>query len=143
MTRRNRFILIVLSFVILIGFRGMAQQWFYDPFLAYFKHDYLSLPVPEIALPTYFLHLFLRYLINSIISLVILYLVFMKWSVVSFCIRFYVLAFILFGLGLFYLMYFQPDTHYLLLFYLRRFLIHPIFLLVLIPAFYIYNFKGD
>lgn len=143
MTRRNRFILIVVAFLLLIGFRGLAQQWFYDPLFNYFKNDYLTSPVPDIVIPTYFLNIFFRYLINSVISLAIIYLVFMKWSVVSFCIRFYILAFILFGLAVFILIYFQINTHYLLLFYLRRFLIHPIFILVLIPAFYIYKFRGD
>jgi exosortase F-associated protein len=140
MTRTVRLTGIIIGFLLLIGFRSLAQRWFYDPLQDYFRNDYLANPVPPVELGLYFFHLMLRYLVNTVLSLGIIYLVFMKRSVILFCIRFYIVAFFLFGLGIFAMLFLEIEAHYLLLFYLRRFLIHPIFVLVLIPAFYIYKY---
>jgi len=61
---------------------------------------------------------------------------FQKWSVIVFSIKFYTISFIILTLVFYTLLQSGFDNGYLLAFYIRRFLIHPLFVLILLPAFY-------
>ena len=77
-----------------------------------------------------------RFLLNTIISLGILYVVFKKKSVIKFSVIIYFLGY-LFLLAAFLFFVINPrQEDYYLFFNIRRFLIQPIILLVLLPAFY-------
>ncbi len=128
--------LIVVLFLLLIAIRAFSQNYFYDPFIAYFKQDYLHTAIPKVNFNSFFSNLFLRFLLNTSISLAIIYVAFYNLKIVIFAIKFYVIAFIVLGAGLFLLLKFSVVDGYLLIFYIRRFLIHPLFLLILLPAFY-------
>lgn len=129
---------IVLSLILgsfLVAVRAFENDWFYHPFIAHFKQaDYL-LSVPGFETFKLFLHLLFRYVLNSLASIFILVLVFDTRIA-----RFLTILYVLFGLLLFlaYLViiqYYLPEA-YNLFFYVRRFLIQPILLFVLIPAVY-------
>jgi exosortase F-associated protein len=126
----------------LILIRALVQPYFYDPLLDYFKHDYLNASIPELNFGTYFLNLFYRYFLNAIISLSIIYLAFYDVKSLYFSIKFYALAFVILGLMLFILLKFNVTQNYLLTFYVRRFLIQPLFVFILLPAFYYQELKG-
>lgn len=136
MRKSVRIGLIIVLFLMLILIRAIVQPYFYDPLLDFFKHDYLNASIPELDLGTYFLNIFYRYFLNSVISLAIIYLVFNDVKALHFSIKFYVLAFLALSLMLFILLKFNVTQNYLFTFYVRRFLIQPLFVFILLLAFY-------
>ena len=136
-------ILTTIFIVICFGLiRAFESQLFYDPFLEYFELDFKNLPFPQVDLFKLFCGLFLRFFLNSILSLVLIYALFKDKEILKFSTFLYVFFMvILFVLFLVILNYF-PDGNWLL-FYVRRFIIQPIFVLLFIPAFYYQqlNFK--
>lgn len=142
MSKSVRILLIIALFMMLILIRALVQPYFYDPLLDFFKHDYLNASIPELDFGAYFLNIFYRYALNTIISLVLIYLVFDDVKSLYFSIKFYVLAFVVLSLVLFILLKFNVTQNYLLTFYVRRFLIQPLFVFILLPAFYYQKVKG-
>ncbi|MHB1106820.1 MAG: exosortase F system-associated membrane protein [Lutibacter sp.] len=141
MRKSVRILLIVVLFLMLILIRAFLQPYFYDPLLDYFKHDYLNASIPELDFSAYFLNIFYRYFLNTIISLAIIYLVFKDVKALYFSVKFYLLAFVVLSLMLFVLLKFNVTQNYLLTFYVRRFLIQPMFVFILLPAFYYQKLK--
>ncbi len=92
--------------------------------------------MPVFVMSKLFLNILLRYLLNFAFSLVILYVAFQKRSVIQFSIKFYAITFVVFMLVFYILIQTDFSKGYLLAFYIRRFLIHPLLVLVLLPAFY-------
>lgn len=136
MKKGVRFILVLGILVILIVIRGYIAPFFYDPLHAYFKNDYLHASIPTIEFNRYFLNLFYRYFLNAIVSWVLIYVVFSNLKLIRFAIQFYLVAFVVLSLTLYLILKFQFTDGYMLLFYIRRFLIHPLFVFILLPAFY-------
>ena len=141
MKKQIRIILIILLFLILVLVRGVIEPHFYDPLIPYFKNEYLYSSIPDLKIGKYFLNIFYRYAINSIISLAIIHLFFMNMKTLKFSIKIYLLAFLILCLGLFVLLKYNLIDGYLLIFYVRRFLIQPLLLLILLPAFYFQKLK--
>ncbi|MBJ2173358.1 exosortase F system-associated protein [Aureibaculum sp. A20] len=136
MSRAVKYILVFLLFTMLVLVRAFQKHLFYDPFIHYFASDFLAKPIPEYNTFKLFASLFMRYLINTIISLAIIYVIFRKKGLVKFSIKFFTAAFIFLGIFYFILLQMEMLDGYLLTFYIRRFLVHPIFVLILVPAFY-------
>ncbi|MCK0132029.1 exosortase F system-associated protein [Flavobacteriaceae bacterium F08102] len=131
-----RIALIGILFVLLIVVRAYGAQLFYDPFIEYFHDDYLHKAMPAYSMFKLFLNIFLRYFLNTMISLGIIYLAFQKIGLVKFSIKFYAIAFVVLGFAYFVLLKIGMLNGHLFAFYVRRFLIHPVFVLILLPAFY-------
>lgn len=128
--------LIIGLFFMLILVRAFAPKLFYDPFIQYFQNDYLYKAIPVFVTSKLFLNIFFRYSLNLVFSLAILYVAFQKWSVIKFSIKFYTISFIILTSAFYLLLQYGFENGYLLAFYIRRFLIHPLFVLILLPAFY-------
>jgi len=133
---KMRVFMLFLCLIGLIAVRAFEDQLFYDPFLQFFKHEYQNKPLPIFETTKLFFGLFFRYVLNTLFSLGIIYLLFkqlqlVRFSAILFGVLFAILMVLFFGLLHFFE---QPD--YLVLFYLRRFLIQPLFLVLFIPAFY-------
>tara|TARA_R110001583_G_scaffold41751_5_gene132661 strand:+ start:8685 stop:9122 length:438 start_codon:yes stop_codon:yes gene_type:complete len=141
MSKATKIGCIILLFLMLIAVRAFVQPYLYDPLIEFFKSDYLYSAIPEINLGQLFLNIFYRYTLNTIISLTIIYLVYNNLKVFWFSVKLYAIAFILLCITLFVLLKFNNNEGYRLIFYVRRFLIHPIFLLILLPAFYYQKLK--
>jgi len=122
-------------FTLLIGIR-FYESVFYDPLQAYFKFDYLHKSLPDMQMGKLFLHTFLRYMLNSMLSILIIWVAFRRKSFVKFSMYFYSIAFIILILAFWLSLQTHFDKYYLFGFYVRRFLIQPIFVLLLLPAFY-------
>ena len=136
-----RYILIFLSIVALAAIRYFENDLFYDPYLQFFKNDYLYIDSPRRE--TFKLSLFttLRYVLNTLISLGVLYLVFKDKGVIKFSALLYFFAYIvLLALFLYFVVNPRQEDYYLF-FNIRRFLIQPLILLILLPAFYYYRIK--
>lgn len=139
---RNSIFLIGLLVFLLISIRFYENQLFYDPLLRFFKSSgYLQNQIPDFNPYQLILNTIFRYTLNSFISVAIIAIAFQDRNIIKFSAVLYLLLLILIGSIFSYLIFTIENQHYLVLFYVRRFLIHPIFLLVLFPAFYYYRLK--
>jgi exosortase F-associated protein len=136
MDKKYRIILIVMLFFVLVMIRAYASKLFYDPFIVYFKNDYLYEPIPVFSGSKLLVDLFFRYTLNSMISLLIIYVAFQNRDFVIFSIKFYAIAFVVLTITFFIILRGELEHGYLFAFYVRRFIIHPLFVLILLPAFY-------
>lgn len=125
-------ILIVLCFAVI---RAFENKLFYDPFLIYFESDFKNLPLPQVEFFKLFCSLVLRFVLNTALSLMLIYTLFQDRDILRFSALLYsFFIVILLGLFLIILECF-PEWNWLL-FYVRRFIIQPIFVILFIPAFY-------
>lgn len=127
-----------ISFLVLllILIRAFENTLFYDPFLNYFKSEYTNLPFPEISVVKLFLSLGFRFYLNSVISLFLLYVIFNDGKMVKFSILLYMILGSILMISFFFVLNFFGEESKMTLFYIRRFIIQPIFILLFIPAFY-------
>lgn len=132
----NKVIAIAVLVSALVGIRALENQLFYDPFALYFENDYLSLPFPKFDALTLFLSMGFRFALNSLLSLAIIYCLFKDWALTKFVTVLYGFFFILLTLSFFALVLFTDQYNNFILFYVRRFLIQPILLLLFIPAIF-------
>lgn len=127
---------IFIAFLLIVCIRLFENKLFYDPFLAFFKSDYQNNSLPIVENFKLILNLFLRYFANAFLSISIIYLLFQNKMHVKIASFLYLLLFVILILVFSYLIFASSRPDNLLLFYVRRFLIQPILLLLLIPAFY-------
>jgi len=138
MKQTTRILLLIILFFVLILIRAFASTLFYDPFIAYFKNDYLHKSLPQINTFKFLINIFYRYLLNSILSLFIIYLIFLNRQLLRVSLLIFIIAFFVFTVALVVLLTFKNYFDYLPLFTVRRFLIHPLLLLILLPIFYFF-----
>jgi exosortase F-associated protein len=136
MKKALKYILLVLLISLLFLIRAFESDLFYDPLINYFQNDYLYSSMPAVNNWELVVHLLLRYTLNSVITLGIIFVVFNKKRFVKFAGFFLMLAFILLITVFVFLLRDEFKHGYLLPFYIRRFLIHPLFLFILFPTFY-------
>lgn len=129
--------IVLVTFLVLI--RAYASDLFYDPLIVFFKNVRDSFFLPDFDWTGLLLHLSLRFWMNSFISLSILWLIFNNRELIQLSLILYAAFFVLFLIAFIFLLKgYQPGA-YMALFYVRRFLIHPILLLILIPGFYFFK----
>ncbi|RKS95354.1 exosortase F-associated protein [Flavobacterium limicola] len=130
----------VLQFLFLVALlvlvRAFENQLFYDPFLDFFKKDFAKLRLPSFNSTQLFLGLFFRYTLNTAISLGIIYVLFKDVTMVKFAFALYYFFFMILMAAFFYIVYYANENNNWILFYVRRFLIQPIFVLLFVPGFY-------
>jgi exosortase F-associated protein len=128
------------QFLFLVGLlaliRAFEDQLFYDPFLDYFKSDFANLPLPIFNPFQLFFGLLFRYTLNTFVSLGIIYVLFKDVQMVKFALVLYYFFFMLLIISFFFIIYYVNGHNNLALFYVRRFLIQPIFVILFVPAFY-------
>lgn len=135
--------LIVFSVGLLLLIRALEKQLFYDPFMYYFEQDYLIFPLPDVNAGKLFFGLLFRFSLNTIISLGILYFLFKDREMIAFASFLYVVLFVILIVAFFSILFFFTSQENLILFYVRRFLIQPLFIVVFIPAFYFQKLKSN
>lgn len=133
----NIIALVVLG-ILLVLIRFFEDSLFYDPYLTFFQNDYLYLDSPRREVIKLVAFTTLRYVLNSVISLGILYVVFKDKSIIKFSAIIYSIAFSVLILLFLYFIANPKQEEYYLFFNIRRFLIQPLLLILLLPAFY-YN----
>ena len=138
MSKKLRYILMFTLILMLVLIRQFEDVLFYDPYLVFFQNDYLYIDSPRQETFKLVCFTTLRYLLNSLISLGILYLVFLDKSIVKFSTLVYAFAYAILIMVFLYFVINPRQEDYYLFFNIRRFLIQPILLLLLLPAFY-YN----
>jgi exosortase F-associated protein len=141
MNKPITYILLFVLFTLLVLVRFFENDLFYDPYLTFFQNDYLYIDSPRREVFKVTLFTTFRYLINTVISLGILYLFFKDKNIVKFSGIIYIVAFVvLISLYLYFVVNPRQEDYYMF-FNIRRFLIQPLFLLLLLPAFYYYKLK--
>jgi len=124
----------LISLLILI--RTFEDTLFYDPFLNYFKDEYSQLVFPKINIFKLFFSLGMRFYLNSVISLFLLYVIFNDTQIVKFSALLYIILGSILMISFVFVLTFFGEENKMTLFYIRRFLIQPIFILLFIPGFY-------
>lgn len=137
----TKYILIAVLIGLLVLIRFFENDLFYDPYLEFFKNDYLYMDNPRQEVFKLTLSTTLRYVLNTLISLGILFVAFKDWSVVKFSTLLYGVAYVVLIVLFLYFVLSPKQSQYYLFFNIRRFLIQPIGLLLLLPAFYYQRLK--
>ncbi|TXE06138.1 exosortase F system-associated protein [Seonamhaeicola algicola] len=133
-----KYLMLFMLFTLLILVRAFEETLFYDPYLQFFQNDYLYIDSPRREIAKLLIFTALRYTINTTISIAILYVIFKDINVVKFSGLVYAVAFLVLMLLYSYFVINPKQEDYYMFFNIRRFLIQPIFLILLLPAFY-YN----
>ena len=128
--------IISILVIALLLIRMFEKELFYDPFLGFFHSDTQNKIIPEFNAIKLFLGLLCRYFMNSIFTVLIVYFLFKDFSIVKLTSFLLSLFFIILIVFFFSLLHFSKSPDYLFVFYIRRFLIQPLFLLLFVPAFY-------
>ncbi len=134
-----RYGLIFLCLVGLVLVRFGESALFYDPFITFFKTDYQAQPLPELDFLKWLLNTAFRFGLNMLLSLAILWLLFQDRGIVRFSLFLFAAIFIALIFTAIILISGATAESYLPLFYLRRFLIQPLLIFMLVPAFYYYR----
>ena len=138
MTKFYKYLLVAFLFILLALIRWFENELFYDPYLLFFHNDYLYMDSPRQEVFKLVINTSFRYLLNTILSLVILYVFFKEKSLIKFSSVIYLVSYIFLIVCYLYFVLDPKQENYYIFFNLRRFLIQPIILLLLFPAFY-YN----
>ena len=120
----------------LIGVRVVENQIFYDPFLDFFKSNIQQEKFPSFDWGKIIFSHILRFLLNLIFSLGVIYFLFLnkKWTIQTGVLI--ILSFIFFFPIYLYSVYTEFSFGNLFSFYIRRFVIQPLPVLLIIPLFY-------
>ncbi|MCZ4318123.1 exosortase F system-associated protein [Aequorivita viscosa] len=137
-------IVIIVAFASLLVFiRAFEDSLFYDPLLHFFEGNYKSMPLPKMDTFALQTGIALRFLLNTIVSLVIIWMIFKDKEIIKFSLLLYSVLFVLFFMAFSFIIFTSEDSSgHFVLFYVRRFLIQPLFLLILLPAFYFQKYKS-
>ena len=129
-------ILVLVGVFGLIGVRAVEDKIFYDPFLVYFHEADKKASFPDFAWGKLILNYFFRFALNLIFSLLIVHFIFKKkeWTIQA-----GILICLVFAITLpiyLYCISTKFEIGYLFSFYMRRFVIQPLILLLIVPMFY-------
>ena len=130
------FILVFAGILGLISVRFLEDKIFYDPFLEFFKADYKVAQVPDFIWGKLMLSHFFRFALNLIFSAIVVHFMFLnkKWTIQAVVLM--VVAFVFFFPIYLWCLYSKMEIGYLFTFSVRRFVIQPIILLLIIPILY-------
>ncbi|MBL4605488.1 MAG: exosortase F system-associated protein [Flavobacteriaceae bacterium] len=136
MNKPLRIISIIFLFGLLFLVRAFETNLFYDPLIVYFQNDYLYKSIPELNSWYLVVDMLFRYTVNSVISLGVIYMIFLNKKYVKFSGFLLMFAFMIMIVVFTSLLRTNFESGYLFPFYIRRFIVHPLFLIILLPAFY-------
>ena len=142
MHKVTKYILLSILGLTLILIRFFEDVLFYDPYLEFFQNDYLYMDSPRREVAKVLSFTTLRFVLNTLISLTILFVVFKDKIIIKFSVFIYAIAFVVLMVFYLYFVINPNQEDYYLFFNVRRFLIQPIFLILLLPAFYYHKLKN-
>ena len=130
------FILVFAGILGLVSVRFLEDKIFYDPFLEFFKADYKVAQVPDFIWGKLMLSHFFRFALNLIFSAIVVHFMFLnkKWTIQAVFLM--AVTFLFFFPIYLWCLYSKMEIGYLFTFSVRRFVIQPIILLLIIPIFY-------
>ncbi|ALM20654.1 hypothetical protein AAT17_05110 [Nonlabens sp. MIC269] len=136
-----RYLLIILLIGLLISVRVFEDLLFIDELKQFYLSDFQNMSLPSINIVTTGFYTTLRYAINSLISLGIIWLLYKKLDYIKAALWVYVFTYVILMTSFIALLHSSPDSSKMIIFYIRRFLIHPLLLFVLTAGFYFLSNK--
>lgn len=130
------FIMTGIFLALLVCIRIFEVPLFQDPLHVYFHGPFQNTPLPVLDKGVVIASTSLRFFLNMICSLGIIYFLFKKVPFVKGALWVYLFSFILLLILFLFGLNISSEYGSMLLFYSRRFLIHPILLFVLIAGFF-------
>ena len=129
-------ILVFVGILGLVSVRFLEDKIFYEPFLAFFKGNYKVAQIPEFLWGKLIISHFFRFFLNLFFSAVVIHFMFLnkKWTLQA--VVLITVAFLFFFPIYLWCLYTKMEIGYLFTFSVRRFIIQPIILLLIIPIFY-------
>lgn len=137
-------IFIALCVLGLVTVRFVSNQFFYDPLTAFFHDaDYKMHALPAIQIPVFTFFLLLRFALNTGIGALLVYFSFKKIELVRLTLLISAVVGVVLIPQVVWLSIGASPDEYAWLFYARRMLIHPLLILILLPAYmyYVYDLK--
>ncbi len=135
----QKHIIASIALILLIAIRFFEKHFFDDGLIAFFQHDYLNNDLPDTSIIKTLLIDSVRYWLNAVLSIAIIYLYFKQTGLLKFLFLIYTATFII-GISLMYIaLQNYQSGQYLFLFYTRRFMIQPLLLFLLFPALWYQN----
>lgn len=143
MNRVFSFMIITVLLVLIVCVRFFEVELFNDPLNNYFHSNFQKHPVPTMNYLQLIAGTSLRYLLNMVISIWLLWYLYKKETYINAALWVYLFAFGILMIAFVFLL--NADSNFLkmALFYVRRFLIHPILLFILVAGFYFLRVKGE
>lgn len=135
----NKIARLVITFFCLLGFlyiRFRESELFYDPLIDYYHGDYQNRALPTLQEGKLFLNVLYRYVLNFILSIGLLWAAFTDTQILKFASLFYIFVCIILIILMYICIQGYDPKGYLPLFYVRRFLIQPLLIFLLLPAFF-------
>ncbi len=135
----KRILGVLLGVVLLALVRYFETTLFYDPFLPFFKGQFQNASIPHIDDIRLLGSYVFRYVLNSSLSLLIIYLCLQDRAIIRFSAWMYLFLLVLL-LALFCCviwLFNEPDKMFI--FYIRRLLLQPVFLLLFLAGFLYQN----
>ena len=131
-----RWFFILIGVLGLIAIRGLEDKIFYDPFLQFFKSADQSAIFPDFVWGKLILSYLFRFALNTFFSLWIIHFLFRNkdWTKQAFILMLLIFLIVL-PIYLFCI-YDKFRFGYLFSFYVRRFVIQPLTVVLIIPIFY-------
>ncbi len=137
MGKISKILIVAVLVGLLVLVRAFENWLFYDPLLDFFKGDYLNKPLPPLDGFKLQTGIVLRFLLNTLLSLAIIWVLFRDRGLIKLSVVLYSFLFVILFLAISLIIFNSEKVGgFMVLFYVRRFLIQPIFLLILLPAFY-------
>ena len=129
-------LLVILGILGLIGVRMVEDKIFYDPFLNYFHEANKNADFPHFEWGKLILHHLFRFLLNLFFSALVVHFIFKnkRWTFQAVILM--VIVFVITFPIYLYCIHTKFEIGYLFSFYMRRFVIQPLILLLIIPMFY-------
>ena len=131
-----KWLLVALCILGLVGVRVLESEIFYDPFLKYFASTSSNPAFPHFEWARLITSHIFRFLLNLIFSLGIVHFLFLnkKWTFQALVLI--TLSFLIFFPIYWYSVYTEFSFGNLFSFYIRRFVIQPLPILLIVPLFY-------
>lgn len=131
-----KWFLVAIAIFGLVVVRMVEDEIFYDPFLTYFHEASKHADFPNFEWFKLIFNYLFRFTLNLILSAIVVHFIFnnKKWTVQAIILMAIVFA-ITFPIYL-YCIHTKFEIGYLFSFYMRRFVIQPLILLLIIPLFY-------
>lgn len=133
---KSRLFFLIVLVVLLILVRAFENQMFYDPFLDFFKNDFEDSKLPILDEGKLFLGLFFRYFLNTVFSLAIIFILYRDKALIKFASLLYLFFFAVLIVAFYIVLLSDLPNQNWVLFYIRRFIIQPLFLLLFLAGLY-------
>ncbi|WDF47584.1 exosortase F system-associated protein [Chryseobacterium sp. KACC 21268] len=120
----------------LIGIRVLEDGIFYDPFLAFFRSADQNAVMPDFHWGKLIISYLFRFVLTTLFSVLIIHFLFLKKEWTKQALILITLIFVIVFPIYLLCIYDKFQFGYLFSFYIRRFVIQPLTLLLIVPIFY-------